>query len=116
MAIKDDLLEILHLVEDGFRAAGFADRVESIDDLIGVGEWELAYTDLCTNIQEFEIPVPTQAYALFVKLWPEVYQEAQRWEGADWSYVDALGERPGYPTKAEALARAKSETLKKQEQ
>jgi hypothetical protein len=80
MSVAKDLRDVLGLVKENFHSLGFADRVDSIAGLMGAGEYELAYVFLCSNIHEFAMPIPLQAYALLVKIWPDICDDVQKME------------------------------------
>jgi hypothetical protein len=114
MRVAKDLRDALGLVKDNFDSLGFADRADSIAGLIGAGEYELAYVFLCSNIHEFDMPIPSRAYALLEKLWPDLSADIHRMEGADWHYLDYLGSKPGSPSAANASASLPKLQLKKE--
>jgi len=72
------LNEVLHLVAADLAQAGYKDRVDAVDDLIGVGEFELAWSTLCSNLYEFDIPITARAYRLLVRLWSALDSETAR--------------------------------------
>lgn len=102
MPIETDLLmEVLDLVKDDFTTLGLAAQFDLLDSCVGSGEWEVAYTDLCSLIQEFEVPLSQEAYELMVKAWPLLRVEIRNLEGPDWHFVDYLGDRGGIPIESQ---------------
>jgi hypothetical protein len=112
MSVVKDLHDVLGLVKENFHSIGFADRVDSIAGLIGAGEYELAYIFLCSNIHEFDMPIPPQAYALLAKIWPDICDDVQKMEGSDWHYLDYLGNKAGFPSEKDVLVSTKNKSLK----
>lgn len=94
--IAEELEEALRLVRDGFASLGLASHIDDVVlGLTGAGEYELAYSALCVNIYEYEVPVSQEAYNLMVKIWSEMGRDVQKMEGADWHFTTYLGVREG---------------------
>ena len=75
----DDLREATSLVADGLSRAGYPERIEMTHELIAANESPIALECLCSNLHEFDVPVPRRAYHLLQSSGAALGVDAEYW-------------------------------------
>lgn len=79
-SLVEDLSKLITLTNDILTKAGVAERVETIRELNNVGEYKLAAEILCSNLYEFDCPIPSAIYALLKVTCTKLELEERHWQ------------------------------------
>lgn len=75
---RGETIRRFHIVMDG--TPGFPEEeIDKIEELVQVGEWQIAFENLCTQLYEFGIVLPGGSLAMIAEIGREVGVEERYW-------------------------------------
>ena len=88
--IQTRLNSAVSLVGPSLAKAGWADRVDTISSLIDNNEEGIALELLCSNLYEFDIPIPFRAFGLIREVGQEMNENGAGYDSDLWLDLESL--------------------------